>query len=246
MKWTEKRHYDVLEVGVWKHLHRVRVSWILELVRRERGRHAGAFRILDVGCGDGVITKRLRTALPDVQVVAVDLDHVRLRRAAEYCSGVMFCLSTVETLPFAEDTFDLVLCHHVIEHVPHDEVLLGECARVLGPAGLFILGIPHEGGIIGTILRTLHRRLYAAGEHINFYTIANMRRMLSEAGFTHVTYAKFGFLFPHYYVHVALVWNRVTFAIGHWITQRFDTTADSLIFAARKSPGEQVSSVPGI
>jgi hypothetical protein len=73
-----------------------------------------------------------------------------------------------------------------------------------------------------------------------------MERMLNDAGFEDVTYAKFGFLFPHYYVHVALVWNRLTFAIGHWITQRFDTTADSLIVAARKNAGEQVSSVPGI
>jgi SAM-dependent methyltransferase len=234
MKWTEKRHYDVLEAGVWKHLHKVRVGWILEQVRHERRRYTGGFRILDVGCGDGVITKRLHMAFPDVEVIGVDLDHIRLRRAVEYCPGVTFCQSTVEALPFAKDVFDLVLCHHVIEHVPHDGLLLGECRRVLGPTGLFILGIPHEGGIIGRILRTLHRRLYAAGEHINFYTIANMRSLLNNAGFKDVTYAKFGFLFPHYYLHVALVWNRLTFAIGHWISQRFDTTADSLIFAARK------------
>jgi SAM-dependent methyltransferase len=238
MKWTEKRHYDVLEAGVWKHLHKVRVSWILEQVRHERQRHTGAFRILDVGCGDGVITKRLRVAFPDVRVTAVDLDEVRLRRATAYCPRVAFCQSTVETLPFAQETFQLVLCHHVVEHVPNDVRLLEECGRVLSPTGLFILGLPHEGGIIGKILRTLHRRLYAAGEHINFYTIANMRRLLTDAGFKDITYAKFGFLFPHYYLHVALVWNKLTFAIGHRITQWFDVTADSLIFAARKTNPE--------
>lgn len=236
MKWTEKRHYDVLESGVWRHLHKVRVDWIIEQVGREQRRQAGAFRILDVGCGDGVITKRLRTAFPDIQVIAVDLDEVRLRRATEYCPRVAFCQSTVETLPFADDAFQLVLCHHVVEHVPNDVGLLEECGRVLSPTGLFILGLPHEGGVIGRILRTLHRRMYAAGEHVNFYTIATMRRLLTDAGFNDITYAKFGFLFPQAYVHVALVWNKLTFAIGHWITQSFDVTADSLMFAARKTP----------
>ena len=235
MKWTEKRQYDLLEVGYWKHLHRVRVAWIVDRVRREWRASGGTFRILDVGCGDGVITKRLRTSFPDVAIQAVDLDEIRLRRATAYCPNVTFCQGDVRALPFRDATFQVVLCHHVVEHINDDVQVLTECKRVLSPTGLFILGIPQEDGLIGRFVRRIHWRLYARSEHVNFYTIATMRHRLSDIGLTDIEHAKFGFFYPNYYLHVLLVWNRLTFTLGHLLSQRFDATADSLMFAARKT-----------
>ena len=45
--------------------------------------------------------------------------------------------------------------------------------------------------------------------------------------------AKFGFLAPQYHLHILLTWMAPTFALGHWISQRVNATADSLIFSAR-------------
>ena len=129
--------------------------------------------------------------------------------------------------------FDIVVCHHVIEHVANDEAVLRECHRVLSPGGLLLLGIPQEGGAIGRWLRRLHRRLYAEGEHVHFYTIRSMTELLERHGFTGIRVAKFGFLAPQYHLHIILTWLRPTFALGHWISQRMDATADSLIFSAR-------------
>ena len=234
MKWTEQRQVPNLERGLWRHLHRVRVAWIADRIRREQRGACVPFRILDVGCGDGAIVKRLRDAFPAAHICAVDLDDVRLQRAQAYCDGVTFCQGDVAALPFRDGAFPVVLCHHVVEHVPDDRRVLAECRRVLAAGGLFVLGIPQEYSWPGRIVRTIHHRLYAEGEHINFYTIATMRERLARAGFCRVEYAKFGLLFPFYYLHVLLVWNRVTFAMGHRVAQWFDTVADSLIFAARK------------
>lgn len=235
MKWTKKRHHDYLEVGFWKHLHKVRVAWIVDRIHRERFISSDAFKILDVGCGDGVITKHLRASFSEADIQAVDIDKIRLQRATAYCSGVTFCQGEVGALPFRDGMFHVVLCHHVLEHVDDDVKVLNECRRVLRPAGLLILGIPQEDGVIGRCVRTIHRRLYAEGEHVNFYTIATMRARLASIGLTNIEHAKFGFLFPLYYLHVLLVWNRVTFTMGHRISQWFDATADSLMFAARKA-----------
>ena len=234
MRWTHIAQYRHLEKGFWKHLHNARVAWIVNRIARERDRRSGSLRMLDVGCGDGIVTKRLRAAFPDAAVWAVDLDSVRLVRAKAYCADVAFCHGDVARLPFVTGSFEVVLCHHVVEHVPDDIGVLVECRRVLVPGGLLIVGIPQEGAWPGRIVRTLHQRLYARGEHVNFYTLANMRERLRDAGFSDIEHAKFGFLFPHYYVHVLLVWNRFTFALGHWISRWFDATADSLIFAGRK------------
>ncbi|MBI3825252.1 MAG: class I SAM-dependent methyltransferase [Candidatus Rokubacteria bacterium] len=233
MKWTEKRHDAVLETGVCRHLHAVRVRHLLdEIAAFADG--ANGLRVLDVGCGDGVITRRIHEALPAAHVEAVDADDVRLRRALAVCPGVRFHHADVSALPFREDAFDVVVCHHVIEHVGDDRRLLAEIHRVLAKDGLLLLGLPQEGGVVGRILRTLHRKLYAEGEHVNFYTIRTMRAMLAAQGFGDLRCAKFGFLFPHYYVHIALLSNPVTFRLGHLVSQRADWAADSLIFSARK------------
>ncbi len=235
MKWTEKRHYDVLETGICRNLHRVRVAFILDQVEAAKSRRSKSLRILDVGCGDGVITRRLRERFPEEKIEALDTDQVRLDRARAYSQGVTFRQGDVTSLPYHDCAFEVVLCHHVLEHVVDDSRVLKECYRVLAPNGILVLGIPHEGGIIGMILRKLHPRLYAEGEHINFYTIAGMRMRLFDQGFVTVEYAKFGFLFPHYYIHLLLLRNHLTFKLGHMISQNIDCTADSLIFLARKA-----------
>jgi SAM-dependent methyltransferase len=48
----------------------------------------------------------------------------------------------VTDLPFGDDTFDLILCSHVLEHVIEDDVAIGEIARVLKPGGTGILQVP--------------------------------------------------------------------------------------------------------
>jgi SAM-dependent methyltransferase len=233
--WSAKRHRDVLEGGICQHLHGVRVAYILDqlaAIKRSTGRD---LRILDAGCGDGVITRRIHEAFPGDHVEAIDADSLRLARARIECPGIVFRAGDVTALPYASASFDVVVSHHVVEHVVSDTALLRECRRVLVPEGWLILGVPHEGGTIGRVLRRLHRRLYAEGEHVNFYTIADIRNRLRRERFRVDDWAKFGFLFPHYYVHLALLSNRVTFALGHRISQRVDATADSLIFVARKA-----------
>ena len=234
MKWTAMHQEDGLEHGVWKHLHRVRVGHILDQVEGVKGRLGRRVRILDVGCGDGVITRRLRERFPDEALEALDADPVRLERAQRACPGAVFRDGDATALPYDAETFDVVLCHHLVEHVADDAAVLRECHRVLTPDGVLLLGIPHEDGAVGRTLRRLHRKMYAEGEHVNFYTIDQMRRRLAEHGFADIRCAKFGLLVPEYHLHVLWTWLPLTFRLGHFISQRCDATADSLIFAARK------------
>ena len=237
MRWSETAQFDVLERGLSKRLHRVRVAHLIGQVTEETQRVGPTLRLLDVGCGDGVITRRLRERFPHASITGVDADEVRLARARELCPGAAFEPGDVTALRFGAASFDVVVCHHVIEHVADDEAVLRECARVLAPGGLLLLGIPQEDGAIGRWLRWLHRKMYREGEHVHFYTLASVTRALQAHGFGDIQCAKFGFLFPQYHLHILLTWLPVTFVLGHWISQWVDATADSLIFVARK-PGE--------
>jgi SAM-dependent methyltransferase len=50
--------------------------------------------------------------------------------------------ASLEQLPFASESFDVVLCNHVLEHVPDDRRALGELHRVLNPGGWAIVQVP--------------------------------------------------------------------------------------------------------
>ena len=130
MRWTEKRQRDVLETGLCRNLHRVRVTHILGQVAAAKRVVDRPLTILDVGCGDGVITRRLHEVFPEETIEGVDADPVRIERARAACAGVTFRLEDAGTLPYETVAFDVVLCHHVMEHVEDDRRLLKECHRV--------------------------------------------------------------------------------------------------------------------
>lgn len=95
MKWTAKRQYDVLETGICRNLHRVRVDYILNQISVVKKRAGKPLRILDIGCGDGVITKRIQDHFPEEEIKGLDVDKVRLDRARTYCKEVAFQQSDV-------------------------------------------------------------------------------------------------------------------------------------------------------
>jgi 2-polyprenyl-3-methyl-5-hydroxy-6-metoxy-1,4-benzoquinol methylase len=92
-------------------------------------------RVLDVGCSSGIITNVLG---PHFRVVTgTDIDREALVYAARTkVSNADFLPADAMDLPFREETFDVVICAHVYEHVPNAEKLLKEIHRVLRPGGL--------------------------------------------------------------------------------------------------------------
>ena len=95
--------------------------------------------MLEVGCGTGVLTRRLAT-WPDVgEVVGVDVAASLLARArelAEDLAGVSFQEADARDLPFDDETFDAVVFDSTLSHVPGPEKALAEAGRVLRPGGL--------------------------------------------------------------------------------------------------------------
>lgn len=112
-------------------------------------------RVLDLGCGLGRHAIALAIEKP-IKVVAVDLSHqdicVARRRWQEACAvdsvvsmgDVTFCCAHAHRLPFADDSFDVVVFSEVLEHLPDYGHALAEVRRVLRPAGLLGLSVPCE------------------------------------------------------------------------------------------------------
>jgi 2-polyprenyl-3-methyl-5-hydroxy-6-metoxy-1,4-benzoquinol methylase len=88
--------------------------------------------ILDVGCGEGVLTAAWAERLGDGRVVGIDLDDPKLR--AEWAdrtqSNLEFRAEEATSLSFDDDEFDMATAIEVLEHVPAPEATVAEMARV--------------------------------------------------------------------------------------------------------------------
>lgn len=84
-------------------------------------------RILEVGAGEGEVAGRLRRRWPDATLVTLDLPDETLAHEWGDWSGVF---ASAHDLPFADDSFDLVLAIEVLEHVPDPVAAVAEIRRV--------------------------------------------------------------------------------------------------------------------
>jgi len=131
------------------------------------GRNPGSFdclrglRILDIGCGGGVLCEPLAALGCDMvgadpAAIAIEAARIHARQSRIH---VDYRCTTAEALADAGETFDVVLAMEVIEHVADSRLFLENCAALVRPGGLFVLS---------TINRTIKSYVYAivAAEHV--------------------------------------------------------------------------------
>jgi ubiquinone/menaquinone biosynthesis C-methylase UbiE len=96
-------------------------------------------KILDAGCGTGEVSSRLAEMFPEATVLGVDiLDHhldLARQRYAPLAPRLRFEHQSIFELPAADATYDLTVCRHVVQSIPHPERVLAELRRVTRPGG---------------------------------------------------------------------------------------------------------------
>jgi 2-polyprenyl-3-methyl-5-hydroxy-6-metoxy-1,4-benzoquinol methylase len=120
-------------------------------------------QILDVGCGDGVISQPL--VKMGHYVAAVDLPTVAT--SAHKCNVSSIMAGDAETLAFADATFDVIIASEVLEHMWAPETFINEAYRTLKPQGYLIIETPE--GLAGLNYDS----------HMNFYTVDKLEKMLA-------------------------------------------------------------------
>jgi len=135
-------------------------------------------RVLEVGAGDGSILKLLaeQNFAPEYHAVEISesgVEHIKARNITNLKSVSIF---DGYHLPFDDNSFDLIILSHVLEHVEHERLLLRELKRV---AAWSVIEVPRD------YKADVDKKIkhFLAYGHINVYTPTSLRYLLRTEGF---------------------------------------------------------------
>ncbi|MHB8661690.1 MAG: class I SAM-dependent methyltransferase [Acidimicrobiales bacterium] len=102
---------------------------------------AGATRVLDIGCGEGQVSRRAEKG--GAHAVGIDPTWAQLVVARDRGGGPRYLQAAAGRLPFGDRSFDAVVACLVFEHIDDVDTAIAELARVLQPGGRFVFFLNH-------------------------------------------------------------------------------------------------------
>lgn len=191
-------------------LHCSRRDWIVNALQRHASTSTdNPATALEVGPGSGIylpILCELFTEVSGVDIEPVYLDHARplLKKYAHLSLKV----DDITNSKLSPQSFDLILCTEVIEHIPDSKRALSEMHKLLKPGGALILSTPQRysplelaakvaflPGVI-QLVRLIYGEAILDSGHINLMTETEVTKQLHNAGFTIERRHKTGLYLP--------------------------------------------------
>jgi ubiquinone/menaquinone biosynthesis C-methylase UbiE len=143
--------------------------------------------VLEVGCGDASFTKELARYSPDV--TAIDISSAQIAENNKRFAGIKFLQHDVaEQFPFAADSFEVVWCSEVLEHLFDPAFALREMYRIMKPGGRLMVTVPYHGRFKNVLIALFKwdEHFVPSNPHIRFYTKQTLGRLAAQAGFSAV------------------------------------------------------------
>ncbi len=157
----------------------------------DRARPIGpADRILDLGCGTGIVARILRERLGGAATInGLDASPAMIAKARAVAPEIDFREGNAMALPFADQSFDLVLSQQMLQFVPDRAVALREARRVLVPGGRLLLSTWRPRAMAplhDAVVKLAEKHLGPANDKRYSLDGDELRTLVVEAGFKDV------------------------------------------------------------
>lgn len=132
-------HYDLLQDNESRYQKAEKILALISAFNKD----LNILRCLDLGCSSGFITSTLQPYFK--QMVGLDFDPAGLE-AIPYDKKNLtgFIRGDAMLLPFPEDSFDVIICAQVYEHVLDDKILFSEISRIISDDGIIFFSGPNK------------------------------------------------------------------------------------------------------
>ena len=138
-------------------------------------------RLLDIGCGAGLLLEAARKNGWNghgLDVAPKSVEHVR-ELGFEVFQGELL------EAAFPSEHFDVITASELLEHLFEPKLLVKEVARLLRPGGLFWATTPHARGLSARVLGLKWRCIWPP-EHLQLFSVRGVKRLLHDSGFREV------------------------------------------------------------
>jgi 2-polyprenyl-3-methyl-5-hydroxy-6-metoxy-1,4-benzoquinol methylase len=191
-----------------RRLHQTRLRWVTRAIAA----HAGAIpssTAVEYGPGSGIYLPVLGQHC--TKVTAADIEHAYLsgiEKLVGKLQGLQLVVDDIQDSRFAENSFGLVLCSEVIEHVADPERALKTLYRILQPGGIAIVSTPQRFSLMelscklaflpGVIqlVRRIYREPVLETGHISLRTFGALSTAIRDSGLQILEHQKFGLYIP--------------------------------------------------
>lgn len=142
--------------------------------------------ILDVGCASGWFLSRLSQKYPQAECVGIDVYKPAIEYGQRYYPYLKLIVSDAHRIPFQNESFGVVICTEVLEHVVEPEKVIKEIKRVLKKNGVAIIEMD-TGNILFRIAWywwTSLRRGVWKDAHIHTFNTKKLESVIIKSGFS--------------------------------------------------------------
>jgi len=136
LEWTGERYLPWAEDPGTSYEHWHRYAFASQFTSGKR--------VLDLASGEGYGAALLSRTSSFVVGVDIDRDAVRHARARYVSGNLSFILASAASIPIRENSFDVITCFELIEHIQEQEALLHEAKRLLVSEGLLLISTPNK------------------------------------------------------------------------------------------------------
>ena len=196
-----------------------RLNFIADAVASRAGSYG---KVLDVGCGNGIISIQLGKLGFNVTGIDVSEKTIETARSHNPFSNVHFRVQSAEELVASGEQFDAIVCSEVLEHLHHPGALLKTLHQSLKPDGILIVTVPNgfgpreafvtkpvlsmrkSNGFLWKAISTLKRIMGYRGttvqsaadnlDHVQFFSMKDLHQLSRENNFRIVKFGKANFI----------------------------------------------------
>ena len=191
-----------------RRLHQSRFHWVTNSMQK----YIAGLQLpqaIEYGPGSGIYLPEL--AKHCVQVTGADVELAYLlgiQPLTEQIENLKLVVDDIQNSQFPDQSFDLILCSEVLEHVPNPEAALKTLYRILRPGGIAIVTTPQRYSlmelcckvaflpVIIQLVRCIYREPILETGHISLRSYSELSAMIANRGFQVIEHDKFGLYVP--------------------------------------------------